>query len=56
MKRNHHVGSVFVFHVRINGHSGSAEILLNSSFGSSLVNARDAKGRSVYACSNENVT
>lgn len=29
----------------INGHGGSAEILLNSSFGPSLVNARDAKGR-----------
>ncbi|TSP79431.1 Serine/threonine-protein phosphatase 6 regulatory ankyrin repeat subunit C [Bagarius yarrelli] len=29
----------------INGHSGSAEVLLNSSFGTSLVHTRDAKGR-----------
>lgn len=40
--------------LRINGHSGSAEILLNSSFAMTLVHARDAKGRSVkvlrYVC------
>lgn len=38
-----------LLHDRINGHSGSAEMLSNSSFGPSLVNARDAKGRYVQA-------
>ncbi len=35
------------FHCSINGHSGSAELLLESSVCNSLVNIRDAKGRLV---------